>query len=158
MQQEANRNLFQQRKLQTDTQQISVLQRVSRMLIFTHPGETRNTLRSQYEFLCFYVCISFPPEEVVPKPCVYVHFFRSVFLKTDCDLCCVTKYFNCTTEFQLRVVLACLIGCDCLFPVRIFSDTCSTPHSLSLKCCLLGGEYLSMDVGVLFIYYYFFYQ
>lgn len=51
------------RKLQTDTQQIRTLQRITGMLMFTHPGENRDTLRSQYEFLCFYVCISFPPEE-----------------------------------------------------------------------------------------------
>lgn len=56
------------------TQQISVFQRLSEMLIPGYPGENRNTLSSQYEFHCFYVCTSIPPEDVVTTPCVCVHF------------------------------------------------------------------------------------
>lgn len=67
------------------------------MLMFTHPGENRDSLRSQYEFHCFYVCISFPPEEtsaVVTKLGVGVHFFACMFHKTDCDFLHVTKHCN----------------------------------------------------------------
>lgn len=113
------------------------------MQIFTHPGEKRNTLRSQYEFLCFYVCISFPPEEVVTKPCVCVHFFAPMFPKTDCDFLCVTKHFNHTTEFQLRVVWlhvkqAATVCFLCISSVNI--SISPLPLSCSRKYCLLHGE------------------
>lgn len=56
------------------TQQINVFQRVSEMLIPGYPGENRTTLSSQYEFHCFYVCTSIPPEDVVTTSCVCMRF------------------------------------------------------------------------------------
>ena len=87
------------------------------MLMFTHPGENRDSLRSQYEFHCFYVCISFPPEEksaVVTKLAVgvSVHFFACMFHKTYCDFLHVTKH--CTVPPPNYRILIMTFVCLCV--------------------------------------------
>ncbi len=121
------------------------------MLMFTHPGENRGTLRSQYEFLCFYVCISFPPEEkraVVTKPSVYawvcispcVCFSRLIVPR--CMWQNTAVFTNQITGFQLRSVCMSVFNvmkgetfhflCVSLFSVLLYFFTCSLnlPHVL----------------------------
>lgn len=122
-----------------------ILQRITGMLMFIYPGENRDTLRSQYEFLCFYVWIRFPPEEksaVVIKLCV----FQCVHLCIPLCVCswklivifCVWQntaaLFKQITEFQLRSVCMCV---HMLNIMQLFFLFFLVYLSCSLKFCCI---------------------
>lgn len=128
------------------------------MLMSPHPGENRDTLRSQYEFCCFYVCIGFSPQETSRKaPCVrvFARTRQSVLLGARVRswrlivLFSVTKRCSVLWPTYRNSIKRCVYVCVCVkqdatypvltLPLFVFDTLCILLLQSKCQCADKGG-------------------
>lgn len=140
--------------LQTDTQPIRILQRITGMLMLTHPGETLSKARINFSTFMFVSASLRRKRTVVTKLCVCVClwvyiFFSFTFLETWIVIfLCVTKHWLVLPPIYTVSIKSCVrwhIKQDATVYFLCVSSVLVSSWTLGLKTLL---SYVTLHVSL----------